>query len=97
MARPKITPITMVDPVYEITLDLTRWTVGNFEDFLAAVNANDFTAIGNLCAKVISVWPFNGDPRNPEDYRRLMMGDLQPLLRAVNGAIREIFRAGEDS
>jgi len=95
MARAKIVPI--VDEPDDIILDLRLWTVGDFEDFLTAVNGNDFTTLGRLCSMIITAWPFEGDPTIPEDYRKLMIGDLQPLLRAVNSAIREIFRPGEDS
>ena len=84
----------MSDKTFNV--DISVWRMGDYADFFAAGNKNDFLGQFELIAKVIKSWPYAeaGDPSTAEAYRNLSVTEWQECLSKVGEAIAAQFQRG---
>lgn len=69
-----------------ITIDLNRLTYREYRQFIEAGTQADEIAV---LAKVVTAWPYAGDPSDPASYDQLGMLDLLAVQKALRHAIQE--------
>lgn len=75
-------------------IDLNGWRVRDFRNFMTSLAGNDFDTLASLIGQVVSEWPFEGDPGEPESFMDLNFNELGRLLRAVNASMLGAFSQG---
>lgn len=78
-----------------IILDLGKWTVQDFDDFLTFTAENRLADAAKKLSVIIVSWPYAGDPTNPEAVCALKLADYKRLLKQVNVAMQTLFSEGE--
>ena len=78
----------------KLVVDVSAWRMGEYSDFFAAGNRNDFAAQFDLIAKIVVDWPYDGDPKKAESYRNLTVAEWQKCLTGVGEAISAQFQRG---
>lgn len=87
--------LTVVEKAEEkfFEIDLNGWNYKAFKAFRRAVQEDNEEVFIPLLAKVIKVWPFEGEP-SADALDELGMADMAVTMSAVNQAVEKTFRAG---
>lgn len=77
----------------DFVIELNKWNYRAFKAFRKAVAEDNEEVFAPLLAVVVEEWPFDL-PINSETVLELGLVDMATLLRAVNMAAENTFRAG---
>lgn len=78
----------------EFVVDVARWNMGDYADFFDAATNSQFQSMFNLVAKVVTEWPYEGNPSDPSSYRNLSVTEWRTCVSAVTAAINGQFQQG---
>lgn len=67
--------------------DLSGVTLGDFMDYMDNTRTGDVAASVEFMVKIIKAWPYDGNPSNPDDYRRLPVTAYGTLLTECGKAV----------
>lgn len=95
-ANVEITAIPGLPGVY---VNMDRLTIGDFEEFVRTVQSpgvNEVSAYQQLAKlKVVTEWPYPGDPSDGEAWRNLPIKVWIKLRKVLLDQLTELFRDAE--
>lgn len=78
----------------QISVNIDNWNMGDYADFIEATKESNFALMFQTVAKVITGWPFEGDPTEADSYRKLSVKAWRECVTAVTDAINNQFQQG---
>lgn len=75
-------------------IDISKWRIRNFRNFINAVRTNDFDAMAAEASQVVLQWPYAGEPSDPEAFMNLYLNQYPEIIRAINVEMEHSFSKG---
>lgn len=92
VADPITDPVLIVTAETTIKIDISGWLLGDYEDWVNAARQADLTTMRKTLARVVTDWPFEGDPHDDAAWRNLRPQDFKHVMEAMSSMTAAIFQ-----